>query len=111
VQLANSDCLKGNVFNTGEIFTMSVLYLHPGDTVLAGKDIYNDGSFPGSPEGELLVKQGTRGMIVNQGYLEDNEKQIIFLVKFEYPSDQKNNSELGPPIGCWPEDLDSLPMT
>ena len=94
---------------------MSVLSLQPGDTVLAGRDIFNDGSFPNSEEGELLVPQGTRGMIVNLGYLEENEDQTIFLVQFETRTrptvaTQKSHIKLGPPIGCWPDDLNCLPV-
>ena len=81
---------------------MSNYHLVPGDTIYANRNIYNDGSFPGSEEEELLVAAGTRGVIVNQGHLEENEKQEIFLVQFE--QDQGLES-LGPPIGCWPEDI------
>jgi len=108
---------------------MSIFELQPGDAVLAKKDIYNDGSFPDSEVDELLVKQGTQGMIIKQGHLEVDETQIIFLVSFETnsttePTGNANGKEvgndlgkkgelqvkLGPPIGCWPEDLDLAPL-
>lgn len=76
--------------------------LNPGDTIFANIDIFNDGSFPNSPDNSLLVKSGTRGVIINQGHLEHNEEKEVFLVKFEQGS---ASDELGPPIGCWPEDI------
>jgi len=88
---------------------MSLAELQPGDAVLAGKDIFNDGSFPDSEADELLVKQGTKGMIIKQGYLEEDETRSIYLVSFEKDSAAGNGVELGPPIGCWPEDLDCIP--
>ncbi len=83
------------------------IQLQPGDTVLASKDIFNDGSFPDTEESQLLVKSGTRGVIINQGYLEENENREVFLVKFEFESESTTN-ELGPPIGCWPEDIRAI---
>ncbi|GAB2190317.1 hypothetical protein MAH1_19250 [Sessilibacter sp. MAH1] len=77
--------------------------LQPGDTIFATKDILNDGSFPEKAEEELLVSKGTRGVIVNFGHLEENEDQEIFLVQFEKGNE---SAELGPPIGCWPEDIE-----
>jgi nitrogen fixation protein NifZ len=84
---------------------MSNYQLVPGDTIFANHDIYNDGSFPDISEDELLVKSGTRGVIVNHGHMEENEKQEVFLVQFELDQKQKT---LGPPIGCWPEDIRPL---
>lgn len=81
---------------------MSNYDLVPGDTILANKDIFNDGSFPESPENALLVKSGTRGVIINHGHLEHNQDRQVFLVKFEQ---DKQSAGLGPPIGCWPEDI------
>ena len=80
--------------------------LQPGDAIFATKDIINDGSFPEYGENELLVKAGTRGVVINFGHLEANEDQEVFLVKFEADA---NGAELGPPIGCWPEDIDVIP--
>lgn len=90
---------------------MKVLSLQPGDAVLAAKNIYNDGSFPNAEAGALLVKEGTRGVIIKQGYLKEDEEQTIFLVKFENNSAPENDAGLGPPVGCWPEDLDCLPAS
>ena len=89
---------------------MSVLSLQPGDAVLAGKDIFNDGSFPDSEPDALLVKNGTRGVIIQQGHLEEDENQTIFLVRFELESNPEAMMELGPPIGCLVDDLDCLPV-
>ncbi len=74
--------------------------LQPGDTIFATNDILNDGSFPDYEENELIVNQGTRGVIINFGHLEENEDQEIFLVKFE-----TDTEDLGPPVGCWPQDI------
>ncbi len=80
---------------------MSVYYLQPGDMIEAAKDILNDGSFPS--EKELLVSKGTKGVIVNIGYLEENDEKLVFLIRFEGEDDY-----LGQPIGCWEEDIQSL---
>jgi nitrogen fixation protein NifZ len=37
---------------------------------------------------------------VQSGYAEEDESQMIYLVRFEDAS-----GELGPPIGCLPEEL------
>lgn len=76
--------------------------LQPGDAIIASRDILNDGSFPELEENELIVKSGTRGVLINFGHLEDNEEQEVFLVKFETGQE---SSALGPPVGCWPEDI------
>lgn len=82
---------------------MTTYDLVPGDTIFANNDIFNDGSFPDAAENQLLVKSGTRGVIINEGYLEHDDSKQIFLVKFE-----QEGSELGPPVGCWPEDIRPL---
>lgn len=79
--------------------------LYPGDTIFASNDIFNDGSFPDAAIDELLVKSGTRGVIINNGHLEHDENKQLFLVRFEL-TDQ--SLELGPAIGCWPEDIRPL---
>ncbi len=79
--------------------------LQPGDTILATHDLLNDGSFPDFAENELMVKAGTRGVVINFGHLEENENQEVFLVKFET---EGQGGELGPPIGCWPEDIELI---
>ena len=73
-----------------------------GDTIRSSEDIYNDGSFPNVAEDALLVSEGTRGVVIDEGYLEEDETKILYLVKFE---DRENPADLGPPIGCWPEDI------
>ena len=83
---------------------MSLFDLQPGDTVIAAKDIFNDGSHP-SPD-DLLVKKGTRGVVVNIGYLENQDDKMVFLIKFE---DEK--LELGNAVGCWESDIKTLVMS
>lgn len=80
-------------------------YLRPGDTVFANNDILNDGSYPDLGESALLVKQGTRGVIINNGYLEEDETTEVFLVQFE---NEKGNIEKGPTVGCWQADILAL---
>lgn len=87
---------------------MQSYQLQPGDTILASRDIHNDGSFPERAENELLVRAGTRGVVINFGHLEHNEAQEVFLVKFESDAE---GAELGPPIGCWPDDIEVIPDT
>jgi len=87
---------------------MQTYQLQPGDAIFATRDIHNDGSFPERGEDEILVRAGTRGVVINFGHLEENEAQEVFLVKFESDA---NGEELGPPIGCWPEDIEVIPDT
>lgn len=82
--------------------------LQIGDAIIATHDILNDGSFPEYDDNELIVKQGTRGVVINFGHLEENEDQEVFLVKFETGEE---SAELGPPIGCWPDDIEVIPDT
>lgn len=72
----------------------------PGDIVYAATTIYSDGDVPGYPEDSVLATAGTRGVIVNIGHLEDDPNQELMLVRFE-----NAQQELGPPIGCWVEEL------
>lgn len=52
-----------------------------GQRVQAVDDLFNDGSFPGVPEGELLVPAGGLGEIVQVGH--HTEANIpIYLVEF-----------------------------
>ena len=87
---------------------MTPYLLKIGDTILAAQDILNDGSFPTAEENEVLVPKGSKGMIIDEGHLEDDESRIVYLVKFEC---HDNPAELGPPIGCWPEDIEPIPET
>ena len=79
---------------------MNIEQLSKGDMVYAASHIYNDGSIPNIPEDFLLAEPGTRGVIIETGQLEDAPERKIFLVRFE---DQ--NKTLGPPTGCWSEEL------
>lgn len=79
---------------------MELDQLKSGDTVYAASHIYNDGGIPELPEDALLAAPGARGMIVETGHLEDAPERKVYLVRFE---DAELN--LGPPAGCWPEEL------
>jgi nitrogen fixation protein NifZ len=74
--------------------------LSPGDLVYAACHIYNDGGIPGIPENTLLAEPGARGVIVETGHLEESPQRKIYLVRFE-----DSNLNLGPPTGCWAEEL------
>ena len=78
--------------------------LQPGDMIYAATDILNDGSIPDIPEGEMIATAGSRGVLINTGHLEENEEQSVYLVRFE-----DAQSELLPPVGCWPEELSAQP--
>jgi nitrogen fixation protein NifZ len=75
-----------------------------GDMVFAVQAIHNDGSLPEHDDDALLVPAGVRGVIVNIGHLESNPAQVLYLVRFENP-----DGVLGPPLGCWPDDLANTP--
>ncbi len=79
---------------------MTLKQLQKGDMVYASCHIYNDGSIPDIAENALMAKPGTRGTIIEKGYLEETPEREIYLIRFE---DQELN--LGPPTGCWPEEL------
>lgn len=79
---------------------MNVEDLDLGDVVYAARTIIDDGSMPDSQEGEILAEQGTRGVIVMKGYVEETPDRSVFLVRFE-----DKDMNLGRPIGCWTEDL------
>ena len=79
---------------------MNVEDLDLGDVVFAAHTIIDDGSMPESEEGEVLAVEGTRGVIVMKGHVEEDPALTVFLVRFE---DQEMN--LGRPIGCWTDDL------
>lgn len=74
--------------------------LEIGDVVYAAQNIVDDGSMPDHDLGQVLAQQGARGVIVNLGQLEDQPTVKVFLVRFE---DQQ--LDLGPPIGCFTDDL------
>ncbi len=79
---------------------VNVEELEEGDMVYAAVAFHNDGSLPEMPEDALLAPEGARGVIVRKGHLEEQPGQTIFLVRFE-----DEGLSLGPPIGCWPEEL------
>ncbi|MCE1170520.1 nitrogen fixation protein NifZ [Azovibrio restrictus] len=75
-------------------------YFNIGDVVYARESLYNDGGVPDVAEDALLVQEGCRGVVVNIGFLEADEDQEIFLVRFE-----GEGGILGGPVGCLPEEL------
>lgn len=79
---------------------MNVEDLDLGDVVYAAHTILDDGSMPDSNDGAILAVEGSRGVIVMKGYVEEEPNKSVFLVRFE---DEELN--LGRPIGCWTEDL------
>ena len=85
---------------------MNVKELEPGDTVYAAQELRNDGSIPDYPENELIAKEGTRGVLVNIGHFEEQPDVTLYLVRFE-----NQDLSLGPPVGCWPEEIRSVELT
>jgi nitrogen fixation protein NifZ len=83
---------------------MNLKELQPGDIVFAATNIYNDGSIPDLAEGASIAISGTRGVILNTGHLEEQPEKDLYLVRFEDES-----KELGPPVGCWPDELKIQP--
>lgn len=79
---------------------MTLDNIEPGDMVFAATEIRNDGSVPDLPTEALIAKPGNRGVLLNTGHLEEQPNMTLYLVRFE-----DENHELGPPIGCWPEEL------
>jgi nitrogen fixation protein NifZ len=72
----------------------------PGDIVFAAAEIRNDGSIPDLPEDALIAAEGARGVVINEGHLEEFEDKMLYLVRFE-----NENDVLGPPVGVWPEEV------
>lgn len=85
---------------------MELYHLNPGDIVYARQEIRNDGSFEMMSEEQMLARAGSRGVIINTGHLEENPGQEVYLVRFE---DDLGN--LGPELGCWPEELSAVPIS
>jgi nitrogen fixation protein NifZ len=52
-----------------------------GQPVAASIDLFNDGTFPGEPEGALLVKTGDKGEIVQIGTHTETGAHV-YLVEF-----------------------------
>lgn len=84
---------------------MTIEHLQPGDMVYAATELVNDGSIPDLAENTCLATAGTRGVILNTGHYEDMPGKTLYLVRFENES-----KELGPPIGCWEEELTDQPV-
>lgn len=65
-----------------------------GDVLRVTRNVRNDGTFPGSDTGELLVRRGSVGHVVDVGtFLQD---QIIYTVHF---------LDIGRQVGCREEEL------
>lgn len=77
----------------------------PGDIVFAVDELFNDGSIPDLAEAALIAAKGARGVIINEGHLEEFPNDTLYLVRFE-----GNDSLLGPPIGVWAEELTQEPL-
>lgn len=71
-----------------------------GDVVYAGVDIFNDGGVPDMAPDALIAPVGTRGVLVQIGFVEADQRLVIYLVRFEDAT-----GTLGPPVGCMPEEL------
>jgi nitrogen fixation protein NifZ len=82
---------------------MNLDQLNPGDVIYAASHIYNDGSIPAVSDDALLATPGTRGVIIETGHLEEAPQRKLFLVRFE-----DRDLNLGPLIGCWPEELQTM---
>lgn len=83
---------------------MNLDQLNPGDIVYAANEIRNDGGIPEIPDDAVIAVPGTRGVVVNIGHLEQDPERELFLVRFE-----DADLNLGPPTGCWPEELSAEP--
>lgn len=77
-----------------------ILYSEIGDIVFAREALYNDGGIPDLAEDALVASAGGRGVIVQTGVVEADDKQVIFLVRFE-----GEDGLLGAPVGCLPDEL------
>jgi nitrogen fixation protein NifZ len=79
---------------------MDLKHLNPGDVVYAATAIHNDGGIPDLEPEALVADAGTRGVLVNVGHLEEDPERTVYLVRFE-----GEGLVLGPPTGCWAEEL------
>jgi nitrogen fixation protein NifZ len=65
-----------------------------GEEVRIVRNVRNDGTYPGMPTGQLLVRRGSTGFVMNVGtFLQD---QLIYTVNF---------MEQGRIVGCREEEL------
>lgn len=71
-----------------------------GEMVFCTEDIFNDGGVPDMDEDGLIALAGSRGVVVNVGYVEADDRIDIYLVRFE-----QADGNLGPPVGCLVEEL------
>ena len=88
------------LFHSKEDHPMNLNDLQPGDILYAANPIHNDGGIPDLASDALLAETGTRGVLLDVGRLEADPEQQIFLVRFE-----NSDGDLGPPVGCLPEEL------
>lgn len=79
--------------------------LQNGDMVFAAVTIVNDGSVPDATENEIFAEEGTAGMLLNTGYLEDDPSQELYLIAF-----RNADGELGPPITCLAHEIRETPL-
>ena len=79
---------------------MNVEDLQNGDVVYAASTIMNDGSVPDAADDEIFATPGTRGMLLNTGYLEEYPNTTLYMVCFE-----NSKGELGQPVTCLLEEL------
>lgn len=77
----------------------------PGDVVFSTAEIRNDGTLPELPDDAVIAAEGARGVVINEGHLEDLPSKTLYLVRFE-----GENDVLGPPVGVWPEELTQAPL-
>ncbi len=73
---------------------MTVDY-QPGDIVFSIGEIRNDGTLPDLDDDALIAVDGARGVVINEGHLEEFPDKTLYLVRFE-----GENEILGPPRGC-----------
>ena len=85
---------------------MNIKTLEPGDTVYATRELRNDGSIPDMLDNELIAQEGTRGVLINVGHVEEQPDVTLYLVRFE-----NHDLSLGPPVGCWPEEIRGIELT
>ena len=78
---------------------MKLESLQPGDLLYAAMEIVRDGTVPGFDEGQTIAAQGTRGVLINTGYLEEQPSQTLYLVRFE------TAEGLGPATACAADEL------
>jgi nitrogen fixation protein NifZ len=74
-----------------------------GEIVFSRELLVNDGGIPDLAADAVLATPGRRGVVVNHGHVEATPDQAIYLVRFE--GEFGALSDLGPPVGCLPEEL------